>query len=686
MSYIQFLPKLLSSRIIPVLIAGFTFHFLAIPVVSQAQDPFDDLNKANSNEFTLEIETEDSVEAEPRNLIQVDPVIMVINKKLLSGIRPDLADSKLVHAKTYQSGAQIPQGSQLLFKLGYHAAKGTKIKRRAMLFSQLSNPENPLDEDALFEMGGPEKNAIKWRPHSSQYDFAAVATINNHIQKGRRAANAPPRLREHDDFYRYVFLETAKLKPGNYMFRLRVYRKEGQQVAETVGQNYIFTVVEAPIHAAVFMPSTIKTYKGPGSAATVVFAAAMSDWAVTPYSARLESSLPGFALWYDGRTFEDDMGESVFTVVARPKPNLAGRTASLTLTVTDGLGRTGTLKRQIRIVDGRNSEIQVSMPGSVNAGQTINGTVIYPAGFILKKPPVIGDRRGFSWTNSDYTAFSIRPNEEGVDHKRLFAIVASGTMDGMDEDPVLVWKREFSVKSQDLIYDEARNRQRTEANNRAWREALGSIASGIGDAANAYEDAQSGTSQGGASGTYSKSSNSEQGYGGYSSEDVSKIWERVQGPSTSSAVTQSAGSGASLQRRSSGSIVAPEGISGQLDFSNGQPTNICGIDNRANEWRVTWDSLTYSDRFVPEVGVPDTIGNPNAKVHEIALEKRKPESGTTRHKTISFYAKNCVMKHEYIPRLDEYTVITYWDNGGKKKVDISDGKTTEWDRQGNLIQ
>ncbi len=119
---------------------------------------------------------------------------------------------------------------------------------------------------------------------------------------------------------------------------------------------------------------------------------------------------------------------------------------------------------------------------------SVAGTVSYPAGFVLKNPPVIGDKRGFSWTNSDYTAFRITPDEQGVHYNRLFAIIASGTMTGQRDDPVLVWKREYEVQSQNLIYDEERIRRRKAANRQAWSNALNALASGIGEAASSYEN------------------------------------------------------------------------------------------------------------------------------------------------------------------------------------------------------
>lgn len=656
---------------------------------------FEDLYVDHGNDFVLEVETDDNQEETVQNLITVDPVRLFINENLLAGIKPKLRNRALVHADTFTDGAQVEHGSVLRFEIGFHAPEGVELKLRVSLFSKLPDPKHELHEDTEFELGG-ESLTLNWRKHKPGDKYASVATINDHIQSGRRPKYAKPRQSGQSDYFSHVFLDTANLKPGDYKLLLKVYRLENGDVVEEHYQAFHFTMVAARLNVVAFMPSAIVTYNAGKSLHDGEYEAAMSDWAVPPYSARLESSHPGFSLEANGETVREDMGENVFYIYARPNPRLAGRTVSLKLTVKDGLARVGTLDYEINVSDGRDFEIKVSMPSLAKAGQSITGTVKYPTGFKLKKPPTIGDRRGFAWTNSDYTAFRITPSEEGVHYNRLFAIIASGTMKGMEQDPVLVWKREYTVKSQNLIYDEERIRRRKETNKRAWNAALSALASGIGEVASSYGNAtpSSNSEEEGDDGFYeiistethdpnaeeedrfseitssdTSPNSQDKRNGGYLSEEVSEIWNRVNGPNTPSP-----------------SGDARPGMSEQLDFSNGEPKNICGIDNAAGEWEVDWDGRSYYHKFSQEAGDPYSTGRADAVVHKISLAKKKPESGTKLHKKIEFYAKNCVLKYEFSPRLDEYTSTSYWDNGGKAKVEMSDGYTKEWDRMGNLIE
>jgi hypothetical protein len=689
------------SRVLLILVHAMGVSLFA--GLAYGQDPdFDDLNQQSSNEIVLTIEGEDEAPLAPPNLINIDPVRLVINRKLLANFKPNVTDPRLVHARTFLNGDQIQQGSQLLFKLGYHTPKGMTAYRRVSLFSKLPNPKHGLHEDTEFELNGPDNLDLNWRRHTGSKNVS-VATINDHFQTAPRPEDAGHRVNGQNDHYGYVFLETANLKPGDYKFVLKVYRKDGDDIIEKNFQNFEFTLIAAPIAIEAFIPDFIAPYNDGKSLQTGEYEAGVSDWAVPPYRIKVESSVPGFSMDWSGQDMSLETSEALFELVVRPRPNTIGQTARMSLSVTDGLGRTAVTHRKIGILDGKDAEITVTLPQTVNAGQSIMGTVSYPSGFKLKKPPKIGDPRGFEWTNSDYTAFRLTPGEEGVHHTRLFALIASGTMAGMDDDTVLVWKRSYTVKSQDLIYDEERNRRRTEATNRAWREAMGAIASGVGAAAEAYGEAQANQRQ--SNSNYGSSEGSNEGFyeiigteafGDDAEEQNSgnDIYEVV-GTETQFGQTYGASS-SSVDIPRDTRFNDPSNFSIEAgDSSEITETSVCGVAILGRKWSKNKDGEILFDSnkgWIRERDDNERFEVENQYYDIVLLTKLGiPFDGNPQIHELAYFKHNCAQAYETIPRSsglpDRYE---FWDNGGKKQVwtnadDRSKALNKEWDRTGNLI-
>ncbi len=386
-------------------------------------------------------------------------------------IRPELRSRKLVHAKTFQPGARIPQGSVLQFDMTFSRPLDASTSRKILLWSRSKNPRQRLSTDTLYAIGySPgEGDGLTWRKSKSSR-WPAYAKITK--KSNFTAKNIAGNLRKHSGFLQ---LQTAVLKPGDYQFWIKIYRKKNGKTVETDIQRFNFTLTDTPLALVADVPQAIPNYNSKRNVWAGEYQAFLSDWAVEPIRVETQSSGAGLRV-PDG----NDVSETVFDFYLRPTKKYIGRSQRFTLKVTDGLGRTASLSRKIYIADSRKFEIQVDMARAVKAGQTIRGTVKYPAGFRLKKKPRIADKRGFAWTSSNYTSFRIKVKEQGVDHKRLFGIIASGKINGLAEEQVLKWTRTYKVKSQDLIYDEARNKRRTQANNRAWREALSAVAGATG--------------------------------------------------------------------------------------------------------------------------------------------------------------------------------------------------------------
>lgn len=599
-------------------------------VYAQEADYFGGINvdSDGGEEIVLEIETNSS---DVRDQMAIEPLHLKLISEYPANHEPN---SKIVHIEPIHSGVTVKRGTVLQLDMNYDRPANSVPARKVLLWSSLQNPHYDLPSETLYALDiyPDEGDELDWKQTShptwrSSVDITKSASFTQHVIAG--------------DKWRHtgvLQLQTAVLKPGNYHFFLKLYRIDNGETVETDIERFNFTIVDAPLHLVADIPASIPTYDEDKSAVNVRHTIKLSDWAVPPIKAKIRTNVPGITLDY-GELMTKDLGEKEFQILLMPNSRQVGRTADFTLTIKDGIGRLASLKRSVKVTDGSNGEIKVDMASSVNAGQTITGTIFYPRGYRLLKEPFIGDRRGFEWTSSDYTSFRIKTKEEGVHYKRLFAIVTKGRVNGIDYEPVLTWKRTYDIKSQNLIYDVERNRRRTEANNKAWNDALSGFAAGVGAAASAYDEGGSDTAAGG---------------------------------------TSSEGSSSSIQ-------IGSSDVSGELDFSNGEPTNICGVDTTTGEWRaVLWDSMSYSDKFGLDPGVPGS-GQFN-QLRSVKITKKRPESGTTKYANMTFYAKNCVLKSQYTPRLDGYDVYSFWDNGGKEKEEVSGRYSKEWDRAGNLLE
>ncbi len=571
--------------------------------------------------------------ATPKDQMTLAPLRLGIARTLTANIiRPGLRSRKLVHAKTFQPGARIPQGSVLQFDMTFSRPLDASTSRKILLWSRSKNPRQRLSTDTLYAIGysSDEGDGLTWRKSKSSR-WPAYAKIT---KKARFSAkNIAGNLRKHTGVLQ---IQTAVLKPGDYQFWIKIYRKKGKKTVETDIQRFNFTLTDTPLAVVADIPQAVPNYNPDRNVWAGEYQAFLSDWAVEPIRVEAKSSGAGLNV-PDG----DNVSETVFDFYLRPKKKYIGRTKRFTLKVTDGLGRTASLSRKIYIADSRKFEIQVDMARAVKAGQTIRGTVKYPAGFRLKKKPRIADKRGFAWTSSNYTSFRIKVKEQGVDHKRLFGIIASGKINGLAEEQVLKWTRTYKVKSQDLIYDEARNKRRTQANNRAWREALSAVAGATGAAVSAYNN--------------SKATDTTTSDRRYDEENDGSNYELVQ-----------------IDR--GGEDAGERTVAGNTTgTSSGPPTNICGVDISDGQWQ---EPMYDGGSYMASLG---------REIDRIKLTKKKSDNGTRYKYQLVFFASNCVLQSEWTPNRTGYDIVAYYDNGGKE-LDKTETYNKEWDRRGNLVE
>ncbi len=603
--------------------------------------------------------------ANPKDKMTLAPLRLSIARALTADIiRPGLRSRKLVHAKTFQPGARIPQGSVLQFDMTFSWPLDASTSRKILLWSRSKNPRQRLSTDALFAIGysSGEGDGLTWRKSKSSR-WPAYAKIT---KKARfNAKNIAGNLRKHTGVLQ---IQTAVLKPGDYQLWIKIYRKKDKKTVETDIQRFNFTLTDTPLTVVADIPQAVPNYNPDRNVWAGEYQAFLSDWAVEPIRVETQSSGTGLSV-----PDSKDVGETVFDFYLRPKKKYIGRTKRFTLKVTDGLGRTASLSRKIYIADSRKFEIQVDMARAVKAGQTIRGTVKYPAGFRLKKKPRIADKRGFAWTSSNYTSFRIKVKEQGVDHKRLFGIIASGKINGLAEEQVLKWTRTYKVKSQDLIYDEARNKRRTQANNRAWREALSAVAGATGAAVSAYNNSKA-----------TDTTTPDQSYDEDNNSSNYEIVQRDQGGDDAGERTGAGNTRRSdettnstyelVQREQGGDPSGTRtGVGNTTGTSSGPPTNICGVDISDGQWQEPfYDGGRYYDAMPEEISA-------------ITIIKKKSDNGTRYKYKLVFYASSCILQSESTPNGKGYDIVAYYDNGGKE-VEKTETYSKEWDRRGNLVE
>ncbi len=623
---------------------------------SQETDYFGDLIKSSDgvDENMFGVETEEI--PDPQDLVTLQPIRMKAVGTLTAGlIKPELRSAKLVNAEAFENRARIPVGTILQFDIQYERINGITLNRIAVLRSKLYSPNHFSDEDGL-----------KWQK-SSHKRWASYANVTKKTSFTYK--NIASNMRRYDGFLR---INTGDLKPGRYHFLIGTSRKEDGKTVEKDTERFDFTIIDAPLHLVAEIPKSIPTYNPDRNVWAGEYKAFLSDWAISPMKVEIISDVPGFAI-RDGK----DLYESVVEFQLRPKKKYIGHTESFTIKVTDRLGRTASLTRDVYITDSSDFEIKVDMARNANAGETITGRVIYPSGFVLKKKPRTNVKTGFAWTNSDYTAFRVKVKEEGVDYKKLFAIIATGKMSGMEEEQVLTWKRTYNVKSQDLIYDPEAIRRKKQASDRAWREAFSTVAAVAGAAASAYE---SSSSENADDFWYDDDSENWDEENNSNYEVVSNEWSDDDGGSNG----KSQGS-QSNNYQSSGS-----------NSSEISESSVCGvaIEGRLNDWKNI-ENKTGWWRYKEEPTQVDYYGDNSTDTKSyktiILLKKGIPDNhGIEQAHELRFVKNNCVLALERNPTsrgfYDEYK---FYYNGGKKSefsnnAQVGKQVTKYWDQKGNL--
>ena len=608
------------------LVLGLLGALIFTTAFAQETDYFGDLinNSDAVDENVFELETEEA--NEPQDLVTVTPIrLKAVGTLTADIIKSSLRSAKVVNPKTFQNGASIPRGTVLQFDMQYKRINGISLNRKILLWSKLHNPEQFSDEDGL-----------KWKksPHKSWVTYVNVTKKSSFTYK-----NIADNMRIYNG---YLQIYTGNLKPGAYHFGIETYRKENGQTIEKDIERFNFTVIDAPLHLVAEIPKSIPTYNPDRNVWAGEYEAFLSDWAVLPMKVEIITYVPGFAI-RDG----EELYETVVEFQLRPKKKHIGQTKRFTLKVTDRLGRTASLTRDVYITDSSDSEMKVVMANSANAGETITGTVIYPSGFVLKKKPRTNVRTGFAWTNSSYTAFRVKVKEEGVNYKKLFAIIATGNMSGIDEEQVLTWKRTYNVKSRDLIYDPEAIRRKKEASDRAWREAFSTLATVAGASASAYE-----------------SSGAENTDGFWYDDDDGKNWDE--------------------ENNSNYEVISTEWSDD--DDNSGSP-NYDGleIDNTANS-RTSSDGKAGTicgykiggEYAITDVGAAKYF-HLNGKKYLSYQIWRNDGTGSD----LIYYKKDCVLAQEKYGGTGKWETFKYYPNGGKAES-YTRRYHKKWDYLGNL--
>jgi len=629
---------------------------------AQDVDLFGDLIDGDSNEFTLEIEGDTPID-EPEDMITFDELVATNVGAHIAELYPSVSDPRLVQPSILQDGGRVMQGSVLKVALKVNGPKEKNWRRFTVLFSDVAHPKNELSEDVIYEIDDDAGLDLNWE-RTTLNKYISHSTLTRSVQ-----FNRSDHENNNSDFRGELKLQTANLKPGNYKLYLEIYRSiEGETVEKDV-QYFSFTVVDAPLSIVADLPNSVATYEEDKSAQNVRFHAMLSDWAVYPLMARIESDVPGITLDYGEERLE--ITSNLFDVLFLSPPAYAGQTSGLKITVRDGLGRVATLRHGVSITDGSSGQIRVDIPTVVDAGDVMRGYITYPDGYTLVKPPFIGDLNGFEWTSSDYTSFKIHVKEEGVDHRRLFAIVARGHVPGVDYEPVLTWKREYDVNSQDLIYDpEEQRRKQEESDARAAefsRIFVEAMAAGVSSGGSSIDNSGSDdTPSGDSSGLDS------------TFEIVSTdVFDDLSGTETFEERVSSGSTPSSGRNPSGGSAFIGDGGPPLGDNT----TSICGTAINGYSWTAGVTNSGWVIDGNGEDGVSeDGVSFDTVRLIQLGI----PYNGDNQYNYLAYYTHNCVLESELIARSDGMTdEYTFYTNGGKKMVSANGEYAKWWDREGN---
>lgn len=676
--------NILATKLINVILATTFVGWMVGVAHAQNPDYFGGINQDNSSEITLELErtpTNDS----PADMITFDALTVTITGAEIADTQPNLRNPDLVQHREVQNNGRVAQGTVLEVSLTINGPNQKNWRRRTRLFSTVSNPENRLSENVVDELGGADELSLDWRrtTHDVLVSYAPLRKSVSFSRSNTGNGNS--------DFTGSFQLHTANLKPGKYRIWVRVYRLVDDETVEKDTQKFNFTVVDAALSLVADLPSSVATFDEDKSAQNVRYPVMLSDWAVPPLSAVMEANVPGITLDF-GEMATDELDGNMFSILLMPPQGYAGDNTSFTLRVRDGLGRTATLSHRLAITDGASGEIQVDMPSMVEAGDTIYGTITYPDGYTLVKPPRIADRNGFEWTSSDYTSFRISVQEEGVHHRRLFAIVARGQMAGVDFEPVLTWKREYDVISQDLIFNPAarqrvRDERKANADDRRSAFVQLMIGDGSGEAGDGNDGSSAGTREVISTETF-ENEDVETGHFGNlgrffedderQPEDWSTTSENTTANSTNAGSDTSSRNlhyvgrdGPPLKSRTDKKMQSICGVTidGYADrFTGDLPTSGWWLtDYDQNSGRGDFDDFQGWITLMQE-GMPG-IGDNGAYKQENDMK---------------FYAEDCVRSSESIAQSDGiYREYEYYSNGGRQSMKDSNTEM-EWDRSGNI--
>jgi hypothetical protein len=625
--------------------------FKCTTAMAQTNDLMDDINV--NNKFTLEIEDATA----PDDLITLAPLEVTVSSASVATNYPEMNDADFVRPREVQLGARIPQGTELRVWIELEAPKHIKWQRRTWLFSAQGTPENELSEDVLLEIHGTDNLYLKWKGSSSDHwprwahlpapvSFDSFTTENG----GRNSSG-------------HFQLPTAHLKPGDYHMLLGIFRQEDGEDVEEDRARFAFSIIDAPLSVRAEVPGLMPIYVDKKSAHQTWFPAYVSDWAVPPISARLVSEHPGMTITDEGHSTWN-LGGPMFSLTLEPPPEVAGQRDTLLLEVTDGLGRTAIWEKTVNITDGLSSQMQVEMASKVDAGDTLYGTVTYPDRFEMFKPPVVGDKRGFEWTNDDYTAFRIKVKEEGVHHQRQLGLVVRGQVEGAWQFATLVWQQLYKVTSQDLIYD-AEVIAAAKAERAATAEPRASVFVDVmADVGASYQQVEIYEEE-----NFLEVTSIEEG-GDESWGEATDIFETVDGD-TSLTYDRST--------EATDSSSNPSGSGNTNAF--GGDGEICGVPILGDEFDVGYHKNDYVTEGVGNV----TYSEGNVEYDIIRLVKYGiPYDGNKTYDVLEFTKDGCVLIWEKTAnRVGEHDTASFYANGGRKTL-TSEFANKSWDRQGNL--
>ena len=291
----------------------------------------------DEDQLVLELETDDEEEAvEETSPVALHQFLVSYSNRSrrVADSDDDQLDARLVHVNPVYDGVDIHRGTILDMTMEYTVPLGSDIFRQAWLFSARADPAEDLQAKVYNSVTDDSEFIRNWQPFNTS-EFSASASIRDNMSMAYWTTDEGEYAGSGD-----FIINTANLRPGHYRVHGKIFRKDaaGQRIQER-NQVFNFTVIDTPIHVAADLPFSVETVSPDNGAMPDWHNVLISDWAVPPIRVRIISDKSDVS-FIDGTVYKPRLSVNYFGLIMAFPHKYAESEAKITISVTDGIGRT----------------------------------------------------------------------------------------------------------------------------------------------------------------------------------------------------------------------------------------------------------------------------------------------------------------------------------------------------------